>query len=294
MYGYIRPDRSQLRLMDLENYQAAYCGLCHALKERCGLLSRLTVSYDLTFLVLLLTEKEEHACKKRCIRHPFSKKRCLCACPATALAADRGMILSWWKLRDALRDERGIKRLAARFACLLLRRAYRKAAAREAEFDALAASLLKKLQELEDAHCDSIDRTADCFGQLLAGCAEGCGDRERILKEVLYHTGRSIYLLDAADDLEEDRRSGSYNPLLLRYPVWDDAAKESFQRTLLLSQNSAIAALNLLDENKFTPITENILTLGLPLMTDLVLSGRWEKRKKLLRERSRESGIETI
>ena len=294
MYGYIRPDRSQLRLMDMENYQAAYCGLCHALKERCGVLARMTVSYDLTFLVLLLTEKEEHACKKRCIRHPFGKKRCLCACHATAVSADRGMILSWWKLRDSVRDDRGMKRLLSRLACLFLRRAYGRAAKREPAFDALTASMLQKLHELEEERCDSLDRTADCFARILSGCAAGSGERQRILEQLLYHVGRSIYLLDAADDLEDDRQSGSYNPLLLRYPSWDEEARESFRRTLMLSQNSALAAFNLLDENKFSPITENILTLGLPKMTDLVLTGQWKNRKKLLRERSRESGIETI
>ena len=294
MYGYIRPDRRELRLRDLENYQAAYCGLCHALKERCGVLARLTVSYDLTLLVLLLTEPEEHACKKRCIRHPLTKKRCLCACNATAVAADRGMILSWWKLQDSLRDEKGVKRLGVRLASLFLRSAYRRAAERDRQFDARCSELLRKLHDLEDACCDSIDRTADCFAGILAACAEGSGDRQRILEELLYHVGRSIYLLDAADDREADRTSGSYNPLLLRYPQWDEEAKESFRRTMTLSQKRAKAAFDLLEENSFTPITDNILTLGLPLMTELVLSGKWKNRKKLLRERSRESGIETI
>ena len=294
MYGYIRPDRRELRLRDLENYQAAYCGLCHALKERCGVLARLTVSYDLTLLVLLLTEPEEHACKKRCIRHPLTKKRCLCACNATAIAADRGMILSWWKLQDSLRDEKGVKRLGIRLASLFLRRAYRRAAERDRQFDARCSEQLHKLHGLEDGCCDSIDRTADCFAGILAACAEGSGDRQRILEELLYHVGRSIYLLDAADDREADRTSGSYNPLLLRYPQWDEEAKESFRRTMTLSQKRAKAAFDLLEENSFTPITDNILTLGLPLMTELVLSGKWKNRKKLLRERSRESGIETI
>ena len=294
MYGYIRPDRAQLRLRDMENYQAAYCGLCHALKERCGVLSRLTVSYDLTLLVLLLTEPEEYACQKRCIRHPLSKKRCLCACSATAVAADRGMILSWWKLQDALRDEKGLKRLGYRLASMSLRRAYRRAAERDRQFDERCAELLGKLHTLEDENCDSIDKTADCFAKILAACAENSGDRQRILEQILYHVGRFIYLLDAADDREDDRQSGSYNPLLLRYPAWDKEAEESFRRTLALSQQSAVSAFNLLDENSFSPITENILTLGLPLMTELVLSGKWKNRKKLLRERSRESGIETI
>lgn len=294
MYGYIRPERADLRLRDLENYQSAYCGLCHALGERCGTLARLTVSYDLTFLVLLLTEKQERICTRRCIRHPFSRKRCLCACEATAIAADRGIILSWWKLQDSIRDEKGLKRIGSRIAALFLKRGYQKAAERDPKFDKITKEQLDKLYTLELQKTNSIDRTADCFARILSACADGSGERQRILSELLYHVGRCIYLLDAADDLEEDRESGSYNPLLLRYSEWDEEAKESLQRTLRLSMNTAVAALNLLPQNAFTPITENILTLGLPTMTDLVLSGQWKNRKQLLREKSRESRTESI
>lgn len=294
MYGYIRPDRSELRLKDLENYQAAYCGLCHALSERCGLLSRLTVSYDLTLLVLLLTEEKEQTCLRRCPRHPFSRKRCLCACKATAAAADRGMILSWWKLRDAVRDGGLLKSLGASLASAALRRAYRRAAEREPDFDALTRQQLEKLSALEEQKCDSIDRTADCFARILSAAAAGSGERQRVLEELLYHVGRSIYLLDAADDLEEDRQSGGYNPLLQRFGEWNDEAREALRGTLNLSQRRAAAALSLLRENGFTPILENIITLGLPEMTELVLAGEWKNRKKLLRGKTRESGTETI
>ena len=38
----------------LERYRGCYCGLCRSLQERHGELSRLTLNYDMTFLVLLL------------------------------------------------------------------------------------------------------------------------------------------------------------------------------------------------------------------------------------------------
>ena len=41
--------------------------------------------------------------------------------------------------------------------------------------------------------------------------------KRRVLEQLLYHLGRWIYLVDAADDLPEDFASGSYNPLLRRF-----------------------------------------------------------------------------
>ena len=55
MFGYLM---AASRLLDEDRqlrYRACYCGLCRSLKERHGQLSRLTLNYDLTFLVLLLS-----------------------------------------------------------------------------------------------------------------------------------------------------------------------------------------------------------------------------------------------
>lgn len=56
MYGYIRPDRGELKVREYQQFRAAYCGLCEALRRRCGLLSRFVVNYDLTFLAMALSK----------------------------------------------------------------------------------------------------------------------------------------------------------------------------------------------------------------------------------------------
>ncbi len=53
MTGYIRPLPSELKLREYRYYRGAYCGLCHAMGKCTGQCSRLTLSYDMTFLVLL-------------------------------------------------------------------------------------------------------------------------------------------------------------------------------------------------------------------------------------------------
>ena len=54
MFGYLAADPARLSPEELARYKACYCGLCRCLQERHGTLSRLTLNYDMTFLVLLL------------------------------------------------------------------------------------------------------------------------------------------------------------------------------------------------------------------------------------------------
>ena len=58
-------------------------------------------------------------------------------------------------------------------------------------------------------------RQADTFARILQAAAPPSEDRsrDRALEQLLYHLGRWIYLIDARDDLEEDRASGCYNPV---------------------------------------------------------------------------------
>ena len=288
MYGYIRPLRGELKVADYERYQAAYCGLCRTLQKRYGFLCRFLVSYDLSFLALLLGE-EKHSCRSFCPRHPLRKRRCLGG-QGLDVAADCCVILCWWKFNDEVRDSRGLKRLAARLLRRLYRPAYKRAAARRPDFDAVMVRELDRLAALEETRSPSLDAAADCFASILAACGEeaASAEKRRILHELLYHVGRCIYILDAADDLEEDTRQESYNPLRCRLDGGMDA--EELRGTLNLSQRRAAAALELLDKSRNTEILENILTLGLPEVFSLVLSGQWKKRHELTRAYMRREG----
>ena len=55
MFGYLTADISALSREQYQRYKACYCGLCRSLSQRHGQLSRLTLNYDVTFLILLLS-----------------------------------------------------------------------------------------------------------------------------------------------------------------------------------------------------------------------------------------------
>lgn len=280
MFGYVRPCRPELKCKDFDLYRATYCGLCRCLRRRYGLLAPMFLNFDFTFLALVLWSAEERftPCAGRCHANPLRKKPMCPDSPALEQAADESIVLTWWKLRDAMGDEPFWKGLPARVLSGLLGPAYRKAAARRPEFAAAVKESLGELNRLEGEQCPSMDRTADTFARLLQAAAPGEGTEGRVLGQLLYHLGRWIYLIDARDDLVEDRAACRYNPVAARYgPEGDDPA---LKRTLDHSLELMGAALQLGDFGCRKALLENIIYLGLPLVQRAVLEGSWAEIKK--------------
>ena len=219
MFGYVRPSLGRLSQEDTARFSAMYCGLCRALGRRCGKAASLILNYDFTFLAVLLAEGEaEDPLHGRCIVHPLQGRDYFPGNDALDLAADCSVILAWWQLKDAIADSGG---LAAKYrsAALLLKPAYERARRSRPDFDRSTRRQLEELSRLEAERCPSMDQAADTFALLLQSAAGEVEDsvKRRVLEQMLYHLGRWIYLVDAADDLAEDFSSGSYNPLIYRY-----------------------------------------------------------------------------
>jgi len=236
MFGYIRPLKDELKVREYEQFKTCYCALCHTLKAEYGRLSRFFLTYDFTFLAMLLWDADtipEERCA-RCAVSPI-KKKTFCA-PAKALSdcAGYSVILSRWKLKDALKDEGFFGRMRARTYLLLTKRPYKKAAAKYPDFDAAAGEHLGKLGALESENSASLDGTADQFAAITAALAgpEAAGARRRTLEQLLYHTGRIVYILDAVDDLKEDCAAGRYNPAARRFELTDGVLSDDAKRTL--------------------------------------------------------------
>ena len=289
MFGYIRPALNRLDDEQRNAYQSAYCGLCHTLGRRHGFPARFTLQYDFTFLAILLTaaEAQDKPLCRRCPVHPLRGPR---ICPGGGqmeAAADQSMILAYYKLCDDVDDRNAIAGLPYRFARRLFRRAYRRAANARPEFDAQVREGLGRLRQLEEERSPELDRAADAFACILASASaaypEGSPMR-RALGELLYHLGRWVYLMDAWDDLEEDKKHGRYNPLDARFQGRAPEEREYLNTTAVHSVRLAGAAANLMELGSWAPVVENVLYLGLPAVQSAVLDGSWREMRKARRK----------
>jgi len=288
MFGYVRPCKPELRVKEYETFRAMYCGLCRTLGKRYGLLWRFLLGYDFCFMALVLTDAGNcacSACKRRCMVHPTVKRPMIDENPALDFAADATVILSYHKMLDSVRDDRGIRRFAARLLVLWAKRGYRRAAQYEPVFARVTREGLDRLHEAEEAQCTSLDRAADCFAGILRKAGDWVADAatQRILREAFYHTGRWVYILDAWDDLEEDEASGNYNPIRCRFGFTgtpDAAVREAVELTLGDSAAACAAALELLELPRLGGIVRNVVYLGMPGMMKDVFSGKQNGRKR--------------
>ena len=284
MFGYVHISPDKLNGEEQQLYRACYCGLCHTLGRRYGVFARMILNYDLVFLAMLLSDREAPRCgRRRCLIHPIHP-RCFCEqTQALDAAADVSVLLTWWQLRDGVADHGFWGGWKYRFLSLLLHRAYRKAKARQPELDKRIQTNLDKLSALEREKCAIPDEAADTFALLLRDMAalSPPGIKRRVLEEMLYHLGRWIYLVDALDDLKEDSRSGSYNPLLQRYGTRDGALRpedrERVAATLDASIRTMAAAFELADFGCWRRIIESVVYEGLYAVGNAVLNGTFQK-----------------
>jgi hypothetical protein len=257
-----------------------YCGLCHTLGERYGTAARFILNYDFTYLALLLAPTEEGACSSgRCVVKGFKKKAYRMTDAAMELAADESVILAYWQIRDGIADHDWLHGLKYKSISAILEPAYRKAAALRPAFAEAVRCQLGLLAELETENCASIDRAADAFAVLLGSAATEVEDpiRQRVLQQILYHLGRWIYLVDAADDLKEDADEKRYNPVALRYELgdgnWTPEKRREFAVTLDHSIRMITTAFELWDFGVWTPILETTFYTGLFRTGKSVLDG---------------------
>lgn len=282
MHGYVRPPLGELPQAEAERFRRAYCGLCRTLGQRYGLTERFILNYDFTYLAILLSDGEEpEPDRARCPVSPLRRRDCQPQTPALALAADESVILAWWQARDGVADHGAVKGLKYRAGCAALTRAYRRAAEQRPGFDRAVRRQLDVLGALERDRCPSLDAPADAFAALLAAGAAEVDDpiRRRVLEQLLYHLGRWVYLVDAADDLKEDAASGNYNPVALRFGlkdgVWTAEARAEFTATLDHSIHMMTTAFELWDFGVWRPLLEATLYESLFQVGRAVLDGNF-------------------
>ena len=214
MFGYVNVNRPELKMKDFFKYKAYYCGLCKTLYGKYGRFGQMTLSYDMTFLIILLTSLYESDTTKeqnRCIVHPMKKHDSLYN-EFTEYVADMNIALSYHHLMDDWKDERSAAGLAG---AKVLQRAYNKIKRKYPRQCREISEGLERLAECEKLKTENIDEVSRCFGDLMAGLFVYREDHwEKSLRSIGFYLGKFIYILDAYDDIEKDIKNKSYNPLI--------------------------------------------------------------------------------
>lgn len=213
MFGYVTVCEPELKVKDLKKYRAYYCGLCCTLKEDYGFMGQMTLTYDMTFAVILLsslyettTKHEEHRCKV----HP-AKRQHMLQNEITSYAAAMNVLLAYYHMEDDWQDDRKVSSLMTKS---LIQGKAKKIIEKYPRQSEIIRKSLKELGECEHENSMDIDRAAGCFGRLMAELFVWKEDIwEKTLRKMGFYLGKFIYLMDAYEDLPEDRKKNRYNPL---------------------------------------------------------------------------------
>lgn len=278
MFGYVVLNKPEIKFKDFDMYRSFYCGLCRELKERYGISGQLTLSYDMTFVVLLLSGLYEPPTKKgdtRCMVHPI-RKQPVRKNAVTEYGADMNIFLTYYKCKDDWNDERKILKLA--FGKLLESREKRSEQHWESKIKVII-ECLDKLSEYEKAGETDIDKVSGCFGQIMEEIFAYKEDIwEPTLRRMGFYFGKFIYLMDAYEDVEEDIKKGNYNPFAKEYIIegFDDKVK----KLLILMMAETCREFEKLPIIKYADILRNILYSGVWCRFESVSQKRKEEQEK--------------
>lgn len=221
MFGYVVAHKSELKMREFQKYKAYYCGLCRVLRDKYGLPGQMTLTYDMTFLIILLTslyECESRVTEERCVIHPVKKQKMLCN-EITEYAADMNLILTYYHFVDDWKDE---KSKAGLLGLRALHKTYLKLEETYPEKCLVIRKCLKLLHKCEERDEKNIDITARYFGELMSELLVYRQDVwEKTLRRMGFYLGKFIYIMDAYDDVEKDREKGNYNALTALYGAPD-------------------------------------------------------------------------
>lgn len=289
MFGYVKPFVPNLRVKEHEFYKSIYCGLCRSMKKHTGGVSTFTLSYDMVFFALVRLALTGNDCKIRrrsCAAHPFRKRPIADDCPELEYSARTSALLVYYKCKDDVRDERGAKRLFYKAALPYAKRMNKRAKLPEAE--AHVSDCIARLCALEEEKCSSPDMAADTFGELLGGLSSfGLeGDSAAIARQIGFHTGRWVYLADAACDYAEDRADGKYNPFIYAFESAEEAGKffsDDLWEILTLELCEIEKAVALIDKDRSRTVLEcinNIIHGGMESAFSLAAERRRRNEKR--------------
>lgn len=284
MYGYVIVNKPELKFKEYDRYRSYYCGLCDILREQYGIRGQVSLSYDMTFLVILLTglyEPQTAYLEERCIVHPVAKHP-VRKNEVTSYVADMNVLMAYYKCVDDWKDEKKVTRLTY---SRLLKGQVKKICGKYPQKAEAIRQALSGLSAAEKAGEENIDRAASYFATVMSVVMAMKEDEwTEELQKMGYQLGKFIYLCDAYEDAEEDIKAGRYNVFCTHV---DQPGFDAYCESIL---NAMMADCVRIFER--LPIVEEV-----QLLRNILYSGVWirfqaakEKRIKVKKQEGENSG----
>ncbi|MBR6361431.1 MAG: hypothetical protein IKS04_06505 [Clostridia bacterium] len=282
MLGYVKPDRPELKIKEYELYRGIYCSLCRALGRNYSPLAKILLSYDFALAAMIRLALGDESCVFDAGRCPFNPAKRCSYCRSTAetdFCAHCIIIISYYKILDNIRDRGFLKKLGALLIFPVIALMHKKAARLAPDIEKTASGCIKNQAESESrADCspdEAAHNSAFAMGKTLSYGFEG--ETAEKLDSLGYMLGRFVYLIDAADDLEDDIKKKNFNPFKTEFPsLAGDGEKKAFagrvEKALNLTQGRLLEIADTLEFRKFGIIIDNILSGGLDRSARAVIS----------------------
>ncbi len=283
MFGYVRVNKPEMKVKEYEAYRGIYCSLCRSMRREFGVLSTLTLSYDLTFFALArlsFADKVPVFKGGRCPYNPAKKcNYCQNGEEELRYAAAVSMMMFYFKVRDNIADGSLFRRLLMYLILPYALLKYKKAKRLYGEAARIIEEAIDEQALTERSGTDSPDRAAHCSADALGRLLnEGFGDED--IYRFGYGTGKFVYLCDALDDIEKDIKSKSYNVYVKKYRL-DSKPSQEIREEIKMSLNMCLAmvceAYEGAENKSLSPVMENIIYEGTENTMNDILKGKVKK-----------------
>lgn len=280
MFGYVITNCKTLSDAERARFRAMYCGMCKTLKHRYGNLGRLTLSYDMTFLAMVLSalyEPEEEAGQDKCLPHPI-KPHDYIVNPMMDYAVDLNVALAYHKCADNWQDDHNPAYAAAKLA---LKKAYGRARTYRPDQCRAIETWMNGIREIEKRGLEEIDPPMNLTGRMMGILFQY--DPNDFWAEQLYRMGeglgRFIYFMDAYDDLPKDVKRKKYNPLksLMHQPDYEAVCKDGL--TMMMADCA--------DAFEQLPVVRDA-----DLIRNILYSGVWAKYGYIQNKKAKSKGAQ--
>ena len=279
MFGYVRADTPYLYIKDETLYRAMYCGVCKGIAQVCGHTARMGLSYDVTFLSVILHNlrgEDVKIEKQHCFTHCIRSRQMAEVDELTRRLGALNTALVYYKYTDDIMDgDRG------RGKRLWFKKGFKRVKQKYPEIERIVRENLAEQEKTEKSKTDSLDRAADATANMLADFSDYALEAyaNAYTRNLFYAIGKWIYLIDALDDYDKDKKKGAYNPFVLAYGA------ESKQALMASEKQKEVEFvfhalffdirenLSQLDFRYNRDLSDNILLRGLPMMTKRIMCG---------------------